>query len=166
MIGCANGDTPEFRPTYNVPEEWQPLIDTFIQEARHRGHSYVIENLIIRYDEALSDPVCGQCNDARKEALVQKIISINPKATCWTNNQELEALIFHELGHCVLGRAHLNALLPNGDPKSMMISDDNTVYAPCQYDIGGQPCDRAFKRDYYLDELFDLNTPVPAWAKK
>lgn len=155
----------EFIPVYDVPPAFQKHIDAFEREAVSRGHSFTIDNLIIQYDDKLDDPFCGKCNSNSLDADVQKIISINPGAQCWNNDLELETLIFHELGHCFLGRNHLNERLPNGDPKSIMIENNISLYSPCIYPIGGQPCNNSFKRTYYLDELFDESTAVPEWGK-
>ncbi len=79
-----------------------------------------------------------------------------------------EALIFHEIGHCILGRSHNNEPLPNGDPKSIMVIENQKLYWPCIYDIdgnGGPDCNNTFKRAYYVDELFDENVQIPDWAR-
>ncbi len=41
------------------------------------------------------------------------------------------------------------------------------LYTRCVYDIGGtnNNCDRRYRRQYYLDELFDENAPPPDWGK-
>jgi hypothetical protein len=161
ISGCGRDD--DFKPVYNVPEELQPLIELFIREASVRGHAISIDNLIISYDEG-PGAVCGSCNLSELSNQVQKIITLNSKNPCWNEPLELENLLFHELGHCVLGRLHVDELLPNGDPKSVMIDDNVGLYAPCLYPIDDEPCDNSFKREYYLDELFDENTPVPEWA--
>ncbi len=57
---------------------------------------------------------------------------------------EREIIVFHELGHCFLGRGHVNLALPDGTCASLMRS-------------GGNVCiDNYFvqTRDFYLDELF------------
>ncbi len=154
----------DFIPVYNVPDEFQPEIDQFIIEANQRGYGMVIDNLIIRYDSSLDHTLCANCNSQSLSDDIQKIISINANNLCWDNEYHLEALIFHELGHCILGRSHTSELLPNGDPKSLMIPNDITIYSICEYDIGNN-CNKSFKRDYYLDELFDETTEVPDWAK-
>ena len=161
--GCSKHK--EFVPEYNVPAEFQPYVDAFTREAASRGHSYIIKNLIIQYDTNKDGTLCGACNSISLDAPVQKIISINPGIQCWNNSAELETLIFHELGHCFLGRIHTNERLPKGDPKSIMVPDNLALYSPCIYNIGGQPCDNSFKRAYYLDELFDEKTAVPEWGK-
>lgn len=153
-----------FEPVYDVPEELQPYIDRFLEEAEKRGLNFQINNLIIRYDAEIGVGICGICNSNAQQDDIQKIIRINPNCN-FTYDQQIEALIFHELGHCFLGRLHESTLLPNGDPKSLMIINDVNVYSICIFPIDNQPCDARFKRDYYLDELFDENTAVPEWAK-
>lgn len=160
--GCDRNE--DFKPVYDVPEEIQPLVDSFIHEAAIRGVTVSITNLIVTYDDNPANAVCGSCNSSVPSNDIQKIITIRSEAPCWIEQLELEALVFHELGHCILGRLHLNDLLPNGDPKSLMIADNVGLYAPCLYPIDGEPCDNSFKRDYYLDELFNEDTPVPDWA--
>jgi hypothetical protein len=160
MIGCTD---EEFVPAYQVPEELQHYVDTFIYEGSLRGETIEINNLIIRYDSTIEAPVCANCNSRSLDETVQKIISITT-ASCWVNDQELETLIFHELGHCYLGREHDDGLLPNGDARSIMTAKDISVYSPCIYQIGNEECDRTYRRAYYLDELFEPATPVPSWG--
>ncbi len=162
MLGCSKED--DFKPVYNVPVDLQFFVDSFINEAASRGFVFEINNLIIEYDASLSSPYCGQCNSNAPNTEVQKVIKINPNIVCWFSDQEQEAFFFHELGHCFLGRLHDDSLLPNGDPKSMMVASNLTVYAPCLYQVDLELCNNTFKRSYYLDELFDESTPVPDWA--
>ncbi|MEP7320203.1 MAG: hypothetical protein ABI921_15710 [Panacibacter sp.] len=95
---------------------------------------------------------------------VQKIISINPRIKCWQNSLQLETLIFHEMGHCMLGREHDTNLMPRGYAKSIMYPNDITLYSPCVYPIGDS-CNQLYRRAYYVDELFDTSTPLPDWGK-
>ncbi|MDP4237890.1 MAG: hypothetical protein Q8904_00275 [Bacteroidota bacterium] len=69
-----------------------------------------------------------------------------------------EDLIFHELGHGLLGRKHLNATLENGDWKSIMCG--GTKVDNRSWNINY----RGIRRSYYLDELFDESTPSPGFA--
>ena len=164
FTGCSTQEEPE--PVYGVPEEFQPIIETFIEEAALRGFNHQITNLIIRYDDDLDSKYCGQCNSNSMDQNIQKIILINSNK-CWSNDFQKEALIFHELGHCFLGRSHDESTLPNDDPKSMMVKDNIDIYSPCIYAIGGtNDCNNIFKRTYYLDELFNEATPIPDWAKQ
>jgi hypothetical protein len=158
--GCGRG----FEPTYDVDGDLQVQVDRFLEEAAMRGHDLTISNLIMEYDPELAVPTCGTCNSHSQSNDVQKVIGINPHCPI-TYNEQMEALVFHELGHCVLGREHDFDLLPNGDPRSMMTPGNYSLYSPCLYQIGEEDCDFTFKRDYYLDELFDERTPVPDWAR-
>ena len=162
LYGCQAKN--DFTPVLNIPAEFQPYVDGFVAEALERGHNIVINNLIITYDSSLSNVYCAVSNITSSLNDVQKIISLNPNITCWQNSRQLETLIFHEMGHCILGREHDKSLLPNGDAKSIMYPDNLALYAPCAYPINDS-CNQLYKRVYYLDELFDPATPVPDWAK-
>ena len=153
-------------PIYAVHEDFQALIDSFLVEAAKRGMYLEIDNLILEYDD-LPISFCGKCNSLASSNSTQKIIGINANNRCWEQPSELEALIFHELGHCILGRSHATDTLPNGDPKSLMVDGNITLYAPCRYVFGpdASECNNVHKRTYYLDELFDPETPVPEWSK-
>jgi hypothetical protein len=158
LLGC--GRENDF--VYDVPGEFERYVDRFIQEAKARGKDITIDNLIVKRDSSLPTLYCAVSNTISQKNDVQKIISINVPY-CWQNDVQLEALIFHELGHCVLGRVHDNSLMPKGDPKTMMYPDNISVYSPCVYFTGS--CDLLYRRPYYIDELFNPLTPVPDWAK-
>lgn len=154
-----------FEPVYEVPADLQPYVDRFIQEAALRGYAYQIDNLIIRYNTDENVGICGRCNSNATQGEFQKIIYINSDCF-YTHDSQIEALIFHELGHCFLSRSHDTALLPNGDSKSIMVSNNISLYSPCLYPVDDDnSCNFTYKREYYLDELFDANTPVPNWAE-
>ena len=148
---------------YDVPAEFDPVVKKFISEAKARGINITINNLIIKRDSALSFSFCGMSNTISAVNDVQKIISI-AVPYCWQNDVQLETLIFHELGHCILGRQHDNSLMPKGDPKTIMYADNIGLYSPCLYNLGN-PCDLSYRRAYYIDELFNPTTPVPDWAR-
>ena len=159
ILGC--GKKSEF--VYDVPFEFEPIVKRFISEAKARGINITITNLIIKRDSILSSVLCGMSNTISSVNNVQKVISI-AVPYCWQNEVQLEALIFHELGHCILGRQHDNSLMPKGDPKTIMYPDNIALYSPCFYNLGN-PCDLSYRRPYYIDELFNPLTPVPDWAK-
>src|SRR5688572_27448146 len=98
LAGCDRND--DFKPVYDVPEDIQPLIDSFIHEASVRGVSIAITNLIVTYDDNPVTVVCGSCNSSAPTTDIQKIITLRSDAPCWIEQLELEALVFHELGHC------------------------------------------------------------------
>ena len=162
FMACKKSNN--FTPEYNVPPQFQPYVSAFISEAAARGHQLTINNLIIKFDSALSPNYCAVSNIITARNDVQKIISINARVHCPQNNAQLETLLFHEMGHCILGRDHDKTLMPKGPPKSIMLPDDLTMYSPCLYAIGDS-CNKLYRRSYYLDELFDPATPLPGWGK-
>ena len=159
LFGCQKDN--DF--VYDVPQQFEPYVKRFIEEAAARGHPISINNLIIKYELSSSTIFCATSNVITSGNDVQKIISIK-SLTCWQNDVQLETIIFHELGHCILGREHDMTLMPKGDPKSIMYPDNATLYSPCVYPIGS-PCDLLYRRNYYLDELFNPATPLPDWGK-
>lgn len=163
LLSCSDKD--EFKPVYDVPDDWQPYLDRFKAEAAARGRTIDITNLIIRNDDELDESHCGECNTLSLDPNVQKVIGVNPNTVCWFTEEAKEAFIFHELGHCVLGRDHDSSTLPGGSPKTIMIPNDLILYEGCQYPIDGDgSCDHRYRREYYIDELFDPSTPVPDWG--
>ncbi|MDH3648458.1 MAG: hypothetical protein OEQ53_02190 [Saprospiraceae bacterium] len=166
LAACQDDDSIDFIPVYDVPEDYQEIVDLFVDEAAVRGIELTIDNLIVLEDPDLPFDLCGSCNASDLNIKVQRIVSIHPRR-CWPNNLQKEALLFHELGHCILGRSHTSALLPNGDFKSLMVPSNIGVYSPCVYQFGGaaDDCNFTFKRTYYIDELFDPDMPIPDWAR-
>jgi hypothetical protein len=152
-------------PVYKVPAELSQYIESFISEAATRGHSIQKNNLIMQFSTGNDGSLCASCNSTSLDPGIQKIISIYNVNPCWFNDQELETLIFHELGHCILGRIHTTDTLPNGEAKSIMTPNNISLYSPCSYPLGNQPCDHSYKRAYYLDELFNEHEPAPDWSK-
>lgn len=165
LAGCSNEDALD--PTFEVPEALRFYVDAFYLEASKRGVNLEQDNLLVRYGALSEEALCGHCNSTNVFNSLQKIVTISNERNlqCWNNKETLEALIFHELGHCLLGRDHNNLLLPNGDPVSLMIQNSINQYTSCVYQFGDDDsCNFTFKRDYYLDELFNPQTPAPEWA--
>jgi hypothetical protein len=163
MASCMQ---PASEPVvYQIDADFLVYVKSFVEEAKKRGIVIKEENLIIKFGNT-PDDICGQCKNPQNGG--QRIITISQDADCWTQmpKENQEALVFHELGHCFLGRQHRDDLLPNGDPASIMNSQNNGPYEPCLYPIGNDPnCNKTSRRSYYIDELFNPQIPVPAWAK-
>jgi predicted SprT family Zn-dependent metalloprotease len=135
-----------------VPEEVQPYIDRFIAEAAQRDHFIELTNfgLDITFEQGLEDSLAAFCNNGR--------IIINQKF--WDTRSDItrEAMIFHELGHCILHREHHNAILANDEWSSLMRGDPVPVGRSTSINFNG------IRRQYYIDELFDVHTPEPSWV--
>lgn len=166
LAACSGKEAPE--PVYQVPAEVAPYVERFTAEARLRGKEIAIRNLIVTFGPTRDDDVCGTCLPGSRDPDGQVRIVLSNVPYCWKelSAEAREELVFHELGHCVLGRlTHRTDRLPNGDYASLMHGSSTGLYDVCVYDIGGDDCDKRYRRRYYLDELFDENTPPPDWAK-
>ncbi len=164
LLSCNSSKQDEPEPVqYSVPAEVEPYLKTFREEASNRNNPVSTANLIITFGTVIKEDVCGQCI---LEAGKTPRIVLNKDSFCWqqANQNERECLVFHELGHCLLKRAHLTDKFPIGAFKSLMNPDNVAIYATCRYPIGGDACDKRDRRAYYINELFDPATPAPAWA--
>lgn len=170
LVGCRKDS--DSTTVYKVSPVFQSYLDSFIAEGKQRGVTLTLSNLIIEFGTATDEGNCGTCRQTVSDPTVQRIIVIDTTGVCWGDVTEdtREALVFHELGHCLLKRiAHKDATLPNGDLASLMNSQgDMALYAICSYDIGGtngEECNKKYRRSYYIDELFNENAPAPDWGK-
>jgi hypothetical protein len=142
---------------YSVPPEVQPYVESFLAEAANRGKRMVIDDLIIDYRYNIFTARAHAAGICRRRFGHTPVIHIDTTSPNWRiSDMSREQLIFHELAHCLLGRSHRNDTLLNGNFASIMKASGETMYGPLM---------SAFKREYYIDELFDPNTPAPAWAQ-
>ena len=72
-------------------------------------------------------------------------INIDPEFWAIASDVEKEEVVFHELGHCILGRDHEETVLEEGIPKSIMF--------PYVFEWEYQNY-----RSYYVAELKNENT--------
>lgn len=148
LLACEREVVEDVHPSF------QQYVDRFIEEAALRGQDidFLDTGLSIQFRDAVDQETGGVCYTGDHRIEIEKFF--------WDDLTDLqrEGLIFHELGHCELGRGHRNTLLPNGEWASRMrgspIPDD--LSPVINYTPG--------RRDYYLDELFDPDTPFPDWA--
>lgn len=163
LTGCQSGSQPD-PVQYTVPTAVEPFVQSFRDEAKKRNSPVSTDNLIITFGTAVSEDICGECQLANGKT---PHIILNSDAFCWqqASQYERECLVFHELGHCLLARAHKTDKFANGAFVSLMNPNDVAVYATCRYPIGNDDCDKRPRRDYYIDELFDASTPTPAWGR-
>ena len=137
---------------YNVPEEVQPYIDRFQDEAAKRNWDLHLSEigLDIVFQEDLDGDLAAVCNEGQ---IVISRQTWNARGDNWR-----EAMIFHELGHCVLHRVHDNDILSNDEWQSLMrggpVQTDRTI----SLNYSG------VRRAYYIDELFNQQVSEPDWV--
>ncbi len=155
-IQACSDDNPTPGVRYDVPPSIQPFVDDFIQEGEKRGLDLNIDNLIVTFEGDLQNgSAAGTCTFANGNNPPH--IRIDTNSANWSNNAwSREILMYHELGHCILDRRqHRDDRLPNENYSSIMRSDGAQVY-------GGSLS--LFKRDYYLDELYNPGELSPDWS--
>ena len=125
-----------------VHPDLAPYLRTFEEEATQRGLSISfakspIHAIFVSEADRIELGWCG--------AAVNGIESININVVFWPGipAMQKERLIFHELGHCVLNRSHLETISENGRCLSIMNSGLN-----CSDNYSAET------REKYLDELF------------
>ena len=167
-LACVTLELDEFEnaireqpaPRFAVPPEIQAHASAFFQEARQRGRNIPANNQIIKFTDRpffIDAGNCGGCEQIATKNGPQNLVYLFRDTHCFkANDRALEELtVFHELGHCLLKRDHLDAALPNGESKSIMATSVGPYYSGAN----------GHKRKYYLDELFNTGTPAPAWAR-
>jgi len=152
----------------NIPVQVKPHLEEFIAQAKARGIEVNTQNLSIYFEKNLKDeegnPVFGKYTHW-SFPLRLDIIKLDTMGYWWQGSigrdwkeylkYSREKVIFHELGHYLLNRReHKFDTFLGGLPKSIM--DTASISSYDQYpEI----------RKYYLDELFNPNTPAPTWVK-
>lgn len=125
-----------------VQDELKPYYDLFLIEAETRNVFLSEDELNVSLELRTLEGSVGQCqhfSDSPDVAIID--------LSAWEMADDLkrEFLIFHELGHCILGRGHTDLKDETGACLSIMHSD-NTV------------CTMIYSestRSGYLDELFN-----------
>ena len=140
LLSCS--EETSFVLEEEVDAAFIPFFDRFQTEASMRGIEvdWAVEKINASL-VSIEDVVVGQCltyaNDNRE---------INIDREYWNKSTEVdkEYLIFHELGHCILRRSHLEDSRSDGTCLSMMNSGEGMCIK--NYN--------AKTRQEYLDELF------------
>ena len=155
LIFSSCKDTDEYR----VDAEFDDYLQRFLTQASLHGRNFDLHHtgLIIEFGQ-LSENIAGLTH-------YENPIRIQIDKTYWSQisssaNADLikEELIFHELGHGLLGRNHLNTTLENGDWKSIMCGGSKVNNRPWNINYKGM------RRTYYINELFDKNIGLPDFS--
>ena len=126
-----------------IDSDLSPYFESFVEEAAKRGVDLEqMRDIVSGYIEDIDDgAISGQCRhdaDAPDKVIIDR--------TFWmtAGNSSKEFLVFHELGHCMLGRSHLDTRDSNGFCVSIMHSTSEVCTNGYSYST----------RSKYLDELF------------
>ena len=157
-------------PVKVIPDKIRPFLDRFDSEARKRGMELDLSILSFEFEAGIpggttQNPVVGRCSRFDNVHLV----IIDTVSGLWqlSGNLGKEEIIFHELGHCLLNRNHKDSKFPIDDFSSIMRTVGLLQYGDLTRftSLFQPPTDiKPYRRDYYIEELFDENTPAPCWS--
>jgi hypothetical protein len=135
-----------------IPWQFEKYVNTFFEEANLRGLNIHIEDFDLEFEMTdIENPITmGDC-DMNKHK-----IRIDEEKWERLNEIDKEYLIFHELGHCVLGRFHKNERTGNEECLSYMKGDEDNF--KCSMNKYSE-----IWRNFYLDELFNQEQKLPNW---
>lgn len=127
-----------------IEAEYRPFLSSFIKEGRIRGVRLNTDNLTIESANLKSEEnpqIAGVCIvDA---AYFRPRVYIDRDFWAWADEDTKEALIYHELGHCLLKRGHIELMDLISDKELSLMHP----FPPTGPTYGNN-------RDYYVNELF------------
>ncbi len=126
-----------------VDQRLIPYFQTFEKEGALRGVNVNLNDVPVTGTIASiqEDNIAGTCSYQVSEP---HAVTIDLEYWNAASTLGRELVVFHELGHCYLGRGHLETAFANGICTSIMNSGTSGCYIAYT----------AANRDYYLDELF------------
>lgn len=143
FLSAVSACGPEYdaKQSFKVDSEFKELISIFEKEQDVKVNIDVIFNSL----ESTTIGVCYWYEEDNKKVGVR--VEIDPEFWFESVEAAREELLFHELGHCILGRDHDTTLLYGAMPKSVMYPYVfSTTYLVF--------------RDYYVKELKDPETQL------
>jgi hypothetical protein len=126
-------------PVRDVAPEFEGYVASFEQKAASVGSNVAVDDVIIKFGAVKNKRESGLCLISGDQT---PRITINKANWDKMDEPEREALIFHELGHCVLRREHRESYTDQGIPESLMNP----------YTIEGRVY--TYNESYYVKELF------------
>ena len=129
---------------WQVDPELAPYVEAFYQAAAARDLHLERSDLIVEFGDLKEAP--GYTENGRCEhefnSTHKVVISNQMKAAL--DDIQLQPLMTHELGHCLLGLEHDNRLNADGTPVSVMHEDTATITTAFH-----------LSREYYYNQLFN-----------
>jgi len=145
----------------NVEEAFEPYVAAFIEEGAKRGYDIDFEDTGLTIVFGNTPNASASCSEIAGHDWGSHQIIVNKDAWVSLNDSLQQRLIFHELGHCELNRTHFNEKFEDGSWVSIMRGDPLTQaeeQLPIPY--------FGFRKNYYIDELFDEQVQAPDWANR
>ena len=126
LASCAPKSKSERKGVISVDQELAPYFELFKQRAAEHGKNLNISSITIKFEGELgkdasgTSEILGLCTMWREDDESYPEIKIDRTDYALLSNVRREALLFHELGHCLLNRVHDDDTYDDGRPKSLM----------------------------------------------
>lgn len=148
LVGCGKDYNPDLnRPHVNT--DLATYVNRFVQVADLLGHPVSLGRIQVNFVNTMEGSAIGKCYSGIMTPRVEVNRSYWERAG--VTNSSREQLIFHELGHCLLGRGHRNDesyLYGTFIPLSVMNS----------YAFGSWKYENNW--NYYMQELLQMSPNV------
>ena len=155
VLVTACGRSTEFATKgVNIDPQFSSYVEAFKNQAIAENHPLVIDSLIVEMQDKLDPGILGICWMSQGDPSFVPKVQISKEYWSMIDDNGKQELMFHELGHCVLNRAH-RADSNNGIPLSIM----NPYYI--------DPNFYTANLDQYYHELFlqqDVSADLPMKA--
>jgi hypothetical protein len=129
LVGC--GSPLEHKKVYEVDSELEPYVALFEQRAFEQQFSITIDDIKISFVDDLGEDedsvTLGMCYTYSGEVDFTPVIEIDRGEFYDLDPLEREALMFHELGHCVLDRPHTDDRAANSRRPASLMSTSLTM---------------------------------------
>lgn len=102
LTACAKVEIDDTIPQGAIGIDFQPFVDSFVNEGSRYGVAVDTRALTVSFDSTLGEGSLGYCDKGS--------VIINEKFWRTSVISDRESLLFHELGHCLLGRSHSSML--------------------------------------------------------
>lgn len=144
ILVSFNSCTKDEGETIFIDSELKPYFDRFAEEGSERGIivDFVASRIEGYIEDVTQNNVVGQCE---QNSIDPDRLIMDRQFWKIASDQDKEFLVFHELGHCFLGRGHLDTNDMSGNCVSIMHSGSS----------GCHNIYNASTRESYLDELFE-----------
>jgi hypothetical protein len=111
LVSCGdfNPSDPYRKNTVVSVGPFKPYVDLFVAEGRQHGQAIKIEDLIVKFGHIEEAKTLAFCRHVTDDSETPSI-TIDPDKWAKLLLIQREILVFHELGHCILKRDHLNGM--------------------------------------------------------
>lgn len=131
-------------------EDFEVYEDEFYDRMTTAGIAIPTQELFFEVRKDMSGTILGSCSSRFNHSTLvfDRVVQINYYYWIRLPIADREELIFHELGHCVLNRAHNDTLDGSGVPVSIM---NSTHLGQAKY---------LAQYSSYIQELFNVSAPL------